>query len=91
MSKYTFLEAGADDTTGEKGNMEPKRKYSTLNPSLQPAGMGVKAPKQPCLSGREIRPITVGGCWHANTRGVELRDGIFFLEAIAGVESDKPT
>ena len=65
--------------------MEPKRS-STLKLSLQRAGTGVEAPGQQSLSNREIRPITISGCWHADAR--DLGVSIFFLQAATGMKSN---
>ena len=47
------IEALAGDKTTKLGEMEPKRGYLTLNPSLQRAGTSVETPDQLRLSYRE--------------------------------------
>ena len=66
-----------------KGTIEPKREFSTLEIliSNQGAVTGLEAPEQPCLSSREMRPMTIGGCWRADAQGLVQKARIFFLQA----------
>ena len=90
-SKVISLKALADDETGKLGEMKPERACFALKPSsLERAGMGVEAPKQPRFSCRDVCATTVGGCRHADARDSGL-GGSICLQAIVGVKPDKPT
>ena len=90
-SEENSLQARADEKTGEKSGIEPKRMCFMLKPSLQQAGKGVEALEQPRPSDREMRPITGDGVWHADARALEQGGSIFFLQVIVEVKPDKPT
>ena len=78
-SEKNYLEVQAEDKTEGAVKMEPKRKCSNVKPSLERASVGVEAPEQSHISSKEVQPIPVGGCWHADARGLVQGGSIFFL------------
>ena len=71
--------------------MEPKCKCSTLKPYFQQGDTGAEALEQVRFLCREMRTMIVGGCWHADSRGLEQGDSTFYLPIFVSVKPDKPT